>query len=363
MKISIVGGGLFGLSSALEAARRGHQVTLHEAESIPGPRASSHDVSKALRHAYGEKTGFYGPLAARSIEGWRRLERDTGRSLFHQVGFLALSTRFEPGAFEFDSARELTRLGISHDVLDSREITRRFKAFSPSGASAALFDPAAGWLDADACVLALADAAVRAGATIRTGSSIADPANLEGDFVLVTAGPWLSKLLPTLSPGIRPSLQHEWFFRPREEVELPVWSFDIATLGYYGFPTLARSRDPVFAGTNKVATHLHGKAEDPDGARARDEDDAAATTEFVRLRLPFLEPRPVAHRPCFYANTLDGHFLFDFLPTDPRVVVAGGGSGHAFKFGPLLGGFALDVVEGKPIPREFGLARESGRTV
>lgn len=363
MKISIVGGGLFGLSSALEAARRGHQVTLHEAESIPGPRASSHDVSKALRHAYGEKTAFYGPLAAQSIEGWRRLERDTGRSLLHQVGFLALSSSFEPGAFEFVSARELTRLGISHDVLDPNEITRRFPAFSRAGASAALFDPAAGWLDADRCVLALAEAAVRAGASIHTGSSISDPASLDGDVVVVTAGPWLSKLLPTLTPGIQPSLQHEWFFRPREAHELPVWSFDIATLGYYGFPTLGSSCDPAFAGTNKVATHVHGKVEDPDGARARDEEDAAATAEFVRRRMPFLEPKPVAHRPCFYANTIDGHFLFDFLPTDPRVVVAGGGSGHAFKFGPLLGGFALDVVEGKSMAREFGLARESGRTV
>lgn len=363
MRITIVGGGLFGLSSALEAARRGHSVTLHEAESIPGPRASSHDVSKALRHGYGDKTGLYGPLAGRAIEGWRRLERDSGARLFHSVGFLAMATRFEPGSFEHESAREFSRLGIRHEVLDGSEVARRYPAFARAGARVGLLDPDAGWLEPDACLVALRDAAVRAGAEIRIRSFVADPAKLEGDAVIVAGGPWLSKLAPALNPGIRPTLQHEWFFRPRRAVDLPVWSFDIAELGFYGFPVLPDSTGATFSGTHKVASHLHGKLDDPDGARDRDEEDAARTSAFVRDHLDFLEPTPIAHRPCFYANSADGHFVFDRLPADPRLVIAGGGSGHAFKFGPLLGGFALDVVEGRNVPREFAIARGEGRTV
>lgn len=363
MRITIVGGGLFGLASALEGARRGHLVTLHEAESIPGPRSSSHDVSKALRHCYGEKTAFYGPLVAAALEGWRRLEHDSGDRLFHPVGFLALATRFAPGAFEHDGARELQRLGIRHEILDPREIARRFPEFADTGADRALLDLDAGWLDADRCLLALRDAAVKAGAEIRTGSVVRDPRLAPGDAVLVAAGPWLSKLVPALDPGIRPTLQHEWFFRPRRRVDLPVWSFDIADLGFYGFPTLPPAADPGFAGTNKVASHLHGVPDDPDGARARDPNDGERTAAFVRERLPFLDPLPCAHRPCFYANTSDGHFVFDRLLSDPRIVVAGGGSGHAFKFGPLLGRFALDAVEGRALPPEFAIARGAGRTV
>ena len=48
----ILGGGIFGLSSALELRTRGWQVTLLDAGSIPHPDAASTDINKVIRMDY-----------------------------------------------------------------------------------------------------------------------------------------------------------------------------------------------------------------------------------------------------------------------------------------------------------------------
>src|SRR5262249_19568058 len=47
---------------------------------------------------------------------------------------------------------------------------------------------------------------------------------------------------------------------------------------------------------------------------------------------------------CMYTNTPDNHFVIDFAPHDPRVVVISACSGHGFKFGPIIGDIAADLV-------------------
>ena len=51
--------------------------------------------------------------------------------------------------------------------------------------------------------------------------------------------------------------------------------------------------------------------------------------------------------------------MIDRSPADPRVVLATGGSGHAFKFAPVLGALVANAVEGVDDPR---LARFRWRT-
>src|SRR4051812_40296616 len=51
--ILVIGGGIFGVTAALELRARGHEVTLLEQGRIPNPLAESMDVSKAVRMDYG----------------------------------------------------------------------------------------------------------------------------------------------------------------------------------------------------------------------------------------------------------------------------------------------------------------------
>ncbi|KAE8395458.1 FAD dependent oxidoreductase [Aspergillus alliaceus] len=51
-------------------------------------------------------------------------------------------------------------------------------------------------------------------------------------------------------------------------------------------------------------------------------------------------------RLCWYTDSFDNHWVIDAIPSKKGVIVATGGSGHAFKFLPLLGEFVADKVMG-----------------
>ena len=51
-------------------------------------------------------------------------------------------------------------------------------------------------------------------------------------------------------------------------------------------------------------------------------------------------------RLCWYNDSFDNHFVIDSVPKRPGLMVATGGSGHAFMFFPNIGKYVADRVEG-----------------
>lgn len=51
-------------------------------------------------------------------------------------------------------------------------------------------------------------------------------------------------------------------------------------------------------------------------------------------------------RLCWYTDSFDNQFVVDAVPGKAGVMIATGGSGHAFKFLPVLGSFVADRIEG-----------------
>jgi glycine/D-amino acid oxidase-like deaminating enzyme len=142
---------------------------------------------------------------------------------------------------------------------------------------------------------------------------------------------------------------------PFRGARFPVWCADIARSGWYGFPVDAR-------GTLKLGRHGPGarfRQGDALQVTAADRDAFAA---FVRSTFPAAADAPiVSTRLCLYCDTWDGDFLIDRDPRRPGLVVAAGGSGHAFKFAPLLGGIIADVVEQKSRLDRFAWRRPGDR--
>ncbi|MFQ5922150.1 MAG: FAD-dependent oxidoreductase [Anaerolineales bacterium] len=120
------------------------------------------------------------------------------------------------------------------------------------------------------------------------------------------------------------------------------WAADVGNTGWYGFPALDD-------GTLKVANHGPGKRQPAEAPREVDADTEDEFRAFFRSALPSLAETPmISNRLCMYCDTWDGDFWIDHDPDRPGLVVATGGSGHGFKFAPMLGPIIADVVEGKP---------------
>ncbi|OAA73465.1 FAD dependent oxidoreductase [Cordyceps fumosorosea ARSEF 2679] len=90
--ILIVGGGVFGLSTALELATRGYtDLTVFDRFAPPAPDGSSVDLSRIVRFDYGDR--LYGAMAREAVAGWAA----EYPAHYHQCGFLMLNEA-RPGA-------------------------------------------------------------------------------------------------------------------------------------------------------------------------------------------------------------------------------------------------------------------------
>ncbi len=362
MRIVVAGGGLFGLTAARELVRRGHDVVVVEPGPVPHPDASSTDISKAVRMDYGADA-FYSDLAARAIEGWRALEREVGLPLYHEVGFALLTaTPMAPGGFEHESYRVLSGRGLPLERLDAAAIAERFPAMAAGAFTDGYFNPSAGWVESGRVIGLLAGLAraegveivenerVRglrqAGGRVR-GVRCESGREWDGDLVLVAGGAWTSRLLPHLSAFLHPVAQPVFHFRVEDPaLYQPPWfsvfAADIARTGWYGFPALDDGR-------LKIGHHGRGLPFDPGAPRVMPPGEEGRFRAFLEQVLPGAARAPIAaSRLCFYCDTEDGDFWIDHDPAHEGLVIAAGGSGHAFKFLPILGPLVADVVERRP---------------
>ncbi len=358
MKVLIAGGGIFGVTAANALVDRGHAVTLCDPGPLPHPLAESTDISKVVRCDYGGDV-LYTELGERSLEGWRRWNERF--PLFHETGVMFLSRApMQPGGFEHDSFALLHARGHEIERLDAAAIADRYPAYHPGAFVDGYFHAEGGWVEAGAAVFALARWARARGVEIREHCAIteltrdgarAGDERIDADRVIVCAGSWTQQLLPELAGSLRAIGQPVFHFRPAdpgpfEAARFPVFGADIAHSGYYGFP--------LAAGVVKISNHGAGREISPTERDSVDVTDAQRDhiRDFVRETFPGLADAPIVHtRCCVYGDSLDGHFWISPHPARSNVIVAAGGSGHAFKFAPVLGDLIADALEGRVVPR------------
>src|ERR1051326_6726170 len=108
--IHVIGGGIFGVTAALELRKRGEQVTLFDAGTLPNPLAESTDISKAVRMDYGADEEYVAHMEI-ALEGWREWNARWKENLFHETGVTFLTSEMEPGSFEHASSALLRKRG------------------------------------------------------------------------------------------------------------------------------------------------------------------------------------------------------------------------------------------------------------
>ncbi|KAK5626382.1 hypothetical protein RRF57_002097 [Xylaria bambusicola] len=82
-------------------------------------------------------------------------------------------------------------------------------------------------------------------------------------------------------------------------------------------------------------------------------EGAADLRRALRRMIPWLGDRPFFEtRLCWYTDTPTGDWIIDYHPSYKKLFVATGGSGHAFKFLPVLGEKVVDCLLGRH-PQKF----------
>jgi glycine/D-amino acid oxidase-like deaminating enzyme len=368
MIVAVVGAGIFGVTAALELRSRGHRVVLMDPGPLPHPLAASTDISKVVRMEYGSDEAYMA-LMEQARRGWLAWNEEWAAEglepLYHETGVLMVCRDpMTDGGYEFESWRMLLKRAHRPDRLDRAALVERFPAWNSGRYVDGFYHARGGYAESGRVVEALLRRAQRDGVELRPTTRVGgllerggrvggvrcdDGSTVEADAVVLAAGAWTNKLIPGLASSIRATGHAVFHLRPSDPElfkaeRFPVFTADVARTGYYGFPL---SREGVV----KVANHGLGRPIDPDASRAVTEEDEGRLRAFLAETFPALVEAPIEYtRLCLYADTQDEDLWIARDPDLQGLSVASGGSGHGFKFAPVLGGLTADAVEGKDNP-------------
>ncbi len=309
-----------GAAAAWALSARGADVTVYEQFEPGTERGSSHGRTRIFRLAYPEASWV--ELAQEALAGWRELERQSGQELLELHGLVELAS-----TAELTSGETLAALGVEHQLLEPA-VARALGVELPPG-WVALHQGDAGIVRSDLAITALL------GDTLVEQRRIESLDDVPADVVVVTAGAWVRKLVPDVP--VRVTRETIAYFRNGEGTMPSVVELNEETRGH----AMYALHDPVHG--VKAGAHNVGHEADPDVEEQADPLIVERIVDWVRSRLPDVDPEPVAAESCLYTMTADESFVIE---RRGRVVVGSPCSGHGFKFAPAVGRRLADLALG-----------------
>jgi sarcosine oxidase len=360
--VIVLGVGSMGASACYHLAKRGFKVLGLEQFDIPHELGSHAGQSRIIRKAYGEGSDYV-PLMERAYQNWQDLESETGSQVYYKTGLAYFGAPDDP--FLSTVIGSSKKYNIPLNTLTAEESNRKFPQFKLPQNFQRLEEPEAGFITPERSILLYVQQAVFNGAVIRTKEKVlewkretsgsvtvvTDRGTYKAGKLVITAGPWAAKVIPSLASKLTVTRQAVAWVKPKKWDDFvlgkfPCWILENKEYDFYGFPIL-----PVgtFGGPLglKLALHYPGAdTTDPDFVnRNTKESDERILIEFLNQFIPDGYENTLVMKTCLYTNTPDHNFIIDYLSEyDKDVVFATGFSGHGFKFVSVVGEILADLA-------------------
>lgn len=352
--VIVAGLGAMGSAAAFHLARQRRKVLGLDRFKPPHSLGSSHGQTRIIREAYFEHP-MYVPLVQRAYQLWAQLALESGRDLLRITGGLMIGPA--DGVLVCGARRSAEQHRLSHEVLTAEEVRSRFPVLRPADDMVAVWEPRAGVLFPEACIGAHLGLAQTHGATLHYGEPVvtwrSDGSGVtvttaggeyRADQLLLTAGSWITSLVPESKHAFTVERQVLYWFAPVADhrlfaaTECPVHLWESSPRKFfYGFPD--------FGSGVKVAVHHGGEVADPDQLRREvSDDEVAAMRKLIRRFLPGADGALRSAEVCMYTNTQDENFWIDRHPDHPQVLIASPCSGHGFKFASVMGEVLAELL-------------------
>nr|GAT57831.1 predicted protein [Mycena chlorophos] len=384
-KTVIIGSGCFGLSTALHLLQRGWTdiTILDKAPTLPAPDGASNDFNRIVRTSYSDP--FYASLAQDAIREWKKA--DEWQDTYHESSVLVLGSDTGP-AYARESYKNDAAMGLRVEPLQTLDAVRGiFPETVKTGDFAGLtgyLNRDGGWANAGQGVSILIEKIKHLGGKILPGKSVveiihpgsslkatgvrcSDGSVFDADLVVLASGSWTASAFPEYSIGDLYRATGQSVAMVQLTPEEGIAYRDIPVIlefenGFYVFPPNDKNivKMAIHAagythsqplGTKSVSTPRTILSNPADGLRIPNEK-VRDLRAGLRAMYPALAEKPfVATRLCWYNDTVDGDWVIGFHPASQNTVAfATGGSGHAYKFLPVIGRLVADAIEGKLDP-------------
>ncbi|KAE9581499.1 L-pipecolate oxidase [Colletotrichum fructicola] len=212
-----------------------------------------------------------------------------------------------------------------------------------------------------------------------TGLQTCDGLSHYGDLVIVAAGSWTASIIPEAHRTVEATAGTVMFIDiPKDRMDLrekfhpdnyPVWSYRKGDGDQYyqggGFPISKEGRlkfgfrGRKFTNFQDHPTEPNLRISTPRTKYTEKPIDTVPLYGLCRMKEVIAEAFPelvefgfTDSRLCWYTDSIDNDYVIDYVPGYSKsLFICTGGSGHAFKFLPILGRHVKNQLEG--IPDEF----------
>jgi sarcosine oxidase subunit beta len=355
--VIIVGGGVIGAAILFELAQRGITGLLLERGRFAGE--STGKSAAIVRMHYSNRPVVR--MALRSRELLRSFDELTGsKPVYHPTGWAFVVPEDMVTATRANA--EMNREeGVDVEEVDVDAIHPFFPGLRTEGIDAVFFEHLSGYADPAATVAGYLEAALRLGAQARANAPVGELAtrgddvigvstpegDIEADLVVLAAGAWSANLAATagIELPLKISREHELYVSASESAEPRAVMSDVVDRIYLRPMREAGSRSQVLVGRGFPKEY---ELVEPEGY---DETVGTAFEADARARLRRRLPRladgaRVGGAVGLYAITPDWHPYLGPVDGLRGLVLATGGSGHAFKLAPAIGEMVAADIAG-----------------
>jgi sarcosine oxidase len=376
---AIIGAGLFGSAAARHLSRENDGVALigpaepQRRRMHQGVFASHYDASRLVRGV--DPDLLWATLATRSIDRYRDIEKSSGISFYHDIGYMMVT----PGGlgedwFNLPGMRDVAaELSVGIEDLDHTSLKQRFPylRFTP-GSSAVIQAHDAGYIDPRRLIQAQQKISIAQGTTLLRDSVVAirrqgtqveidirSGRKIRANRVLVATGAYTnaSKLLEHQpDTKIRAAMIMESEIAPDPHVSYPTtlyaktdgeedfWGLLMPPITYADGRTYIKTMDGYYGPAPLEGFEAMGAWMRSNGH----EEHHAVLKRALREVFPSLEVRSMQFKPCLIADTASHYPYIDMV--DERIGIAIGGNGKAAKSSDEIGRLAAGMIKKQSWP-------------
>ncbi|GGP09342.1 N-methyl-L-tryptophan oxidase [Oceanobacillus neutriphilus] len=352
--VAVIGIGTIGSMTLWQLARRGIKAVGFEQFGIAHDRSAAGGESRMFRTAYMEGPEYV-PLLKQSRELWEALEDETGYNLLTLNGGLMIgpkdSTRMK------NVIQSVNDFDIDSEILDAEQAHIRFPQHKFKPDDIVLLDHEAGYIRPELAVFAAAERAEQLGAVIHRHAKVdsieevdgavkvvANGKNYEFDQVIVTAGPWTTKLFPELKQNLKSrKIVMTWY--PTDKLSnykpdaFPVFGRISDDIQFFGIPTLEGTMVKI------GSVDTFGEVDPDNILRDVKLSELKQINKAVQNFFPELRSDPMRISVHMDGYTTDEHAVVGAVPKHNKTFIMGGYSGHGFKLAPVMGEIGADLIE------------------
>lgn len=376
--VLIVGCGVFGLSTALELAKKGYEVTAIDAYAVPSPWSAACDFNKIIRTEY--DTLEYTKIAVEAQKLWRSDE--LYKDCYNECGRILVTPELHKGRTEYErqSIKNLHALGEGLKIeifKGGKLLAEKFDLLKYNTVEPTVelkWNPECALGHAANALKAVYNEAASLGVRFifgKKGQAVkivvkdqieyvetVDGTLHTADKIILSSGAQTGKIIDMKLQQAATGLFVTHIRLTEEEYEkykdMPI-VFD-SDMGYFFPPdpatNILKIALPGSGAQNYVDSPFGDKKSLPRYKLQHPEDTMPLTcvAEGKRILAKYLPELAYHtlfdHKACWIADTADSNFIIDDVPGYKKVMVASGDSGHAFKLLPNIGMYIVKRLEG-----------------